>query len=59
MDPMKNHEGYHDPTACRAIQNVARRTKKGKDGASRPLTYRLADVQTFRECTWLPDVILK
>lgn len=59
MDLMKNHEGYHDPTACRAIRNVARRTRRGKDEASRPLTYRLADVQAFRECTWLPDVILK
>ena len=29
MDPMKNHEGYHDPTACGAVRNAARRTRRG------------------------------
>ena len=31
----RNHEGYHDPTACRAVSNVMR----GQDGAV--LTYRI------------------
>lgn len=52
MDPMKNHEGYHDPTACRAIQNVARKARRGKDEASHPqaLTYKLEEIRAFREC---------
>lgn len=48
---MKNHEGYHDPTACRAIRNAARRTRRGKDRTSRPLTYRLGEIRVFQECT--------
>lgn len=46
---MKNREGYHDPTACRAIRNAARRTKKGKDEVSRPLTYRLGEIRNIQE----------
>ena len=50
MDPMKNHEGYHDPTACRAVRNAARRTRRGKDRASQSLTYSLGEIRAFREC---------
>lgn len=53
MDPMKNHEGYHDPTACRAIQNVARKARRGKDEASSPLTYRLEEIWSFQACVSL------
>lgn len=49
MDPMKNHEGYHDPTACGAVRNAARRTRRGKDEKSRPLTYKLREIRSFRE----------
>jgi len=51
MDSMKNHEGYHDPTACRAIRNASRRERHGQAESSRPLTFRLEEVGAFRECT--------
>lgn len=39
----KNHEGYHDPTACKAIRRADRSKKKGV--AKRDtLTYRLKEV---------------
>lgn len=49
MELMNNREGYHDPTARRAIQNVARRTRRGKDEAPRPLTYRLGEIRNIQE----------
>ncbi len=49
MDPMKNHEGYRDPTAGRAVRNAVRRTRRGKDRASQSLTYRLGEIRSFRE----------
>lgn len=49
MELMRNREGYHDPTACRAIQNVVRKERKGKGKTSRPLTYRLGEIRSFRE----------
>lgn len=54
MDPMKNREGYHDPTACRAIQNVARKEHKGRAEMSRPLTYSLGEIRAFRKYAVLP-----
>ncbi len=50
MDPMRNQEGYHDPTACRAIQNVARRERQGREGIFHPqaLTYRLEEIRAFQ-----------
>lgn len=50
MELMRNREGYHDPTACRAIRNASRRTRKGKNKKSRPLTYRLEELRVFQEC---------
>ena len=50
MDPMKNHEGYRDPTAGRAVRNAVRRTRRGKDRASQSLTYRLGEIRMFQEC---------
>ena len=49
MDPMKNHEGYHDPTAGRAIRNAVRKDRRGRAERSRPLTYRLEEIRVFRE----------
>ena len=49
MDPMKNHEGYHDPTAGRAIRNAIRKDRRGRVERSRPLTYRLEEIRVFRE----------
>lgn len=50
MDPMKNQEGYRDPTAGRAIRNAARKEKRGRAETSRPLTYRLREIRAFGEC---------
>ncbi len=59
MDRLKNHEGYHDPTACRAIRNVSRKRRRGQGKTSRRLAYRLEEIQGFGE--WLDGsaVILK
>ena len=48
-DQMNNHEGYHDPTAGRAIRNAARMDQKGRVEKSRRLTYRLEEIRVFRE----------
>lgn len=42
---MKNHEGYHDPTAGKAIRR-AHQSKRRARGSSfrRPLTYRLGEL---------------
>lgn len=50
MDPMKNHEGYHDPTAGRAIRNAIRKDRRGRAERSRPLTYRLEEIQNSQTC---------
>lgn len=49
MDAMRNHEGYHDPTACRAIRNVSGKERHGRDESSRPLTYSLEEIRAFRK----------
>ena len=51
MDPMKNHEGYHDPTAGRAIRNAARKDQRGRTEKSHRLTYRLEEIREFRTYT--------
>lgn len=46
---MKNHEGYHDPTAGKAIRR-ARGAVKRRDLYSRkmrPLTYKVGDLPGF------------
>ena len=50
MGVMRNHEGYHDPTAGRAIRNAARKERKERDEMSRRLTYSLGEVRAFWEC---------
>lgn len=45
---IKNHEGYHDPTAGRAIRNVSR--ERERERTSYHLTYRLEEIRGFREC---------
>lgn len=43
----RNHEGYHDPTAGRAIRRVSRRYKiQPKQGG---LVYCLGDLPAFRK----------
>ena len=53
MDPMRNQEGYRDPTACMAVRNVSRKSRKGRDRTSRRLSYRLEEIQGFRVCVAL------
>ena len=41
---MKNHEGYHDPTAGKAIRRAHRAKRRGKGSKTRPLTYRIGEL---------------
>ena len=43
---MKNHEGYYDPTAGKAIRRAAR-NKRRKGIKLSQLTYQLQEVQGF------------
>lgn len=43
---MKNHEGYYDPTAGKAIRRAARHERRKGIKLSR-LTYQLREVQGF------------
>ena len=45
MDPMKNHEGYHDPTAGRAIRNAARkeRRERGRMPSTSPTAWERSE----------------
>lgn len=47
----KNHEGYHDPTACEAIKCASRkpRRKKTRSDKSKPLMYRICEAHGFAE----------
>ncbi len=42
----RNHEGYHDPTACRAIRRADRGRRRKKKGH---LTYYLREAEGFQE----------
>ncbi len=45
---MKNHEGYHDPTAGKAIRRAHRAKRRGRGSAlHRPLTYRIGELPGF------------
>ena len=39
MGVMRNHEGYHDPTAGRAIRNAARKERRERGRMPCALTY--------------------
>ena len=41
---MKNHEGYHDPTAGKAIRRVHRAKRRGGGSETRPLTFKVGDL---------------
>ncbi len=48
MKRMKNHEGYHDPTACLAVSRCGRRGRRDKRGRKVPrLTYELGELPGF------------
>lgn len=44
---MKNHEGYHDPTAGEAIRRAHRAKRRGRGSKTRPLTYKVGDLPGF------------
>ncbi len=47
----KNHEGYHDPTACEAVRRAhrgRRRARSGRPGAPSS-GYMLKEARGFRE----------
>lgn len=45
---MKNHEGYHDPTAGKAIRRAHRAKRRGRGERNRrPLTYRIGELPGF------------
>ena len=47
----RNHEGYHDPTACEAIRRASKNETKrrGKKVKSFQLTYMLSEVKSFAD----------
>ena len=44
---MKNHEGYHDPTAGKAIRRAHRAKRRRRGSETRPLTYLIGELQGF------------
>ena len=45
---MKNHEGYHDPTAGKAIRRAHRaKHRSGVSSFQRPLTYLIRELPGF------------
>lgn len=44
---MKNHEGYSDPTAVKAIRQAHRAKRRSKGSKVRPLTYRIGELPGF------------
>ena len=44
---MKNHEGYHDPTAGKAIRRAHRAKRRRRGSKTRPLTYLIGDLPGF------------
>lgn len=47
MKPHRNHEGYHDPTAGKAIRRAHRARRQGRQERG-PLCYPLGEVKGFR-----------
>lgn len=47
---MRNHEGYYDPTAGKAVRRIYR-AKRRKKGVAKcdTLTYYLGEVPSFKE----------
>ena len=45
-----NHEGYHDPTAGKAIRRAHRTRHRGRDRKAQPLTYLIGELPGFRKC---------
>lgn len=46
---MKNHEGYTDLTAYKAIKNVSKTRRKAAGAKMRGLTYKIGELQQFQK----------
>lgn len=44
---MKNHEGYTDTTAGKAVRRAYRAKRRGRGSETRPLTYQIGEVLGF------------
>lgn len=44
---MKNHEGYYDPTAGKAIRRAHRAKRRGRGSKTRPLTFKIGELLGF------------
>ena len=42
-----NHEGYHDPTAGKAIRRAHRAKRRSRGSKTRPLTFRIGELPGF------------
>lgn len=47
---MKNHEGYQDPTAYKAIRCMVRRNRENQDKPCEHLTSQFQELRAFRDC---------
>lgn len=45
----RNHEGYHDPTACGTVRRVARARRRRYADRVQHLTYQLQEAIDFQE----------
>ena len=45
---MRNHEGYHDPTAGKATRRTHRAKRRGKSTKTVHLTYLIGEVPGFQ-----------
>lgn len=43
----KNHEGYHDPTACEAIRRTRKRRNRGRKRAI--MKFKIGETEAFCE----------
>lgn len=46
---MKNHEGYTDLTAYKAIKNVSKTRRKAAGAKMSGLTYKIGELQQFQK----------
>lgn len=49
MRSNRNHEGYHDPTACEAVRRAESCQKEKVRG--KPLFYKLGDLRGLQEAS--------
>ena len=47
FDEETNHEGYHDPTAGKAIRRAHRAKRRNRGSKMRPLICKVGDLQGF------------